>query len=140
VDAQPRRSVTRSDPAAVELAIGIWLVLRPRSRRGLAVSASWALLVWAAGEALGGPAVGGSLLADYPGAALLYAVAALVLFPRKEPRDGPVAAAETASPGRGPGGMADAVDRRSVLHRAAAGRERDQQHAVHADDQRNRGT
>jgi hypothetical protein len=79
----PRRSVTCSDPAAAELA----------------VSAIWALLVWAAGEALGGLAVGRSLLAGYPGAALLYAVAALVLFPRKEPRDGPVATAEAGVAG-----------------------------------------
>jgi hypothetical protein len=51
-------------------------------------------VVWAAGGGLGGLAAGGSLLADYPGAALLYAMAALVLFPRREPRDGPVPAAE----------------------------------------------
>jgi hypothetical protein len=81
-------------PAAVELGVGSWLVLRPASRHALAVSAGWALVVWAAGEGLGGLAAGGSLLADYPGAALLYAVAALVLFPRREPRDGPVPAAE----------------------------------------------
>lgn len=84
-------------PAAVELGIGIWLAARPGSRRALAVSAGWALAVWAAGEGLGGLAAGGSLLADYPGAALLYAVAAVVLFPRREPRDGaggPVPAAE----------------------------------------------
>jgi hypothetical protein len=66
----------------------------PASRRALAASAGWALAVWAVGEGLGGLAAGGSLLADYPGAALLYAVAALVLFPRREPRDGPVPAAE----------------------------------------------
>src|SRR6266481_6200718 len=66
--------------AAAELGIGIWLVRRPASRRGLAV--------------------GGSLLAGYPGAALLYAVAALVLFPRREPRDGAVAAAEAGIVGQ----------------------------------------
>lgn len=84
-------------PAALEPGIGSWLVLRPASRRGLAISAGWALVVWAAGEGLGGLAAGGSLLAGYPGAALLYAVAAVVLFPRREPRDGtggPLAAAE----------------------------------------------
>jgi hypothetical protein len=86
-------------PVGAELAVGTWLVLRPGSRRALAVSAGWALLVWAVGEALGGLASGGSLLADYPGAALLYAVAALVLFPRKEPREGAVAAAEAGLAG-----------------------------------------
>ena len=90
-------------PAAVELGIGIWLAARPASRRALAVSAAWALTVWAAGEGLGGLAAGGSLLADYPGAALLYAVAAAVLFPRREPRDGvsgPVPAAEAGVVGQ----------------------------------------
>lgn len=81
-------------PAAVELSVGAWLVLRPASRRALAASAGWALVVWAAGEGFGGLAAGGSLLAGYPGAALLYAVASIVLFPRREERDGAGAAAE----------------------------------------------
>ncbi|MDA8319169.1 MAG: hypothetical protein M0030_05080 [Actinomycetota bacterium] len=81
-------------PAAVELGTGGWLVLRPASRRALAASAGWALVVWAAGEGFGGLASGGSLLAGYPGAALLYAAASVVLFPRREERDGAVAAAE----------------------------------------------
>ncbi len=68
-------------PAGIELGIGAWLVSRPGSRRALAVSAAWALLVWVAGEGVGG-LFGGvtSVLTDYPGAALLYAVAAAVLF------------------------------------------------------------
>jgi hypothetical protein len=81
-------------PAALELGIGGWLVLRPASRRALAASAGWALVVWAVGEGFGGLASGGSLLAGYPGAALLYAAASVVLFPRREERDGAVAAAE----------------------------------------------
>jgi hypothetical protein len=51
-------------------------------------------VVWAAGEGFGGLTSGGSLLAGYPGAALLYAAASIVLFPRREERDGVVAAAE----------------------------------------------
>jgi len=86
-------------PAAAELAVGIWLVLWPGSRRALAVSAGWALLVWAVGEALGGLASGGSLLADYPGAALLYAAAAVVLFPRTTPRDAAAPPAEAGLAG-----------------------------------------
>ena len=81
-------------PAAVELGIGAWLLLRPASRRALAASAGWALVVWAAGEGFGGLASGGSLLAGYPGAALLYAVASIVLLPRREERDGAAAPAE----------------------------------------------
>ncbi len=41
-------------PAGVELGIGLWLVTRPGSRRALAVSAAWALVVWVAGEGAGG--------------------------------------------------------------------------------------
>ena len=40
-------------PAAVELCIGGWLVTRPASRRALAASAAWALVVWVAGEGMG---------------------------------------------------------------------------------------
>jgi hypothetical protein len=81
-------------PAALELGIGTWLVLRPASRRALVTSAGWALLVWAVGEGFGGLAAGGSLLAGYPGAALLYAAASVVLFPRGEERAGAAAPTE----------------------------------------------
>jgi hypothetical protein len=82
-------------PAAAELGIGVWLVTRPASRRALAVSACWALVVWVAGEGMGGLFGGASsVLTGYPGAALLYVVAAAVLFPRRQPREEAVAAAE----------------------------------------------
>ncbi len=82
-------------PAAVELCIGAWLAARPGSRRALAVSIVWALVVWVAGEGAGGLFGGvASVLTGYPGAALLYAVAAALLFPRREPRPEPAAAAE----------------------------------------------
>lgn len=82
-------------PATVELCIGAWLTARPGSRRALAVSAVWALVVWVAGEGAGGLFGGvASVLTGYPGAALLYAVAAVLLFPRREPRPEPGAAAE----------------------------------------------
>jgi len=82
-------------PAGVELGIGLWLVTRPGSRRALAVSAAWALVVWVAGEGAGG-LLGGvsSVLTGYPGAALLYVLAAAVLFPARRPRDEAAAAAE----------------------------------------------
>src|SRR5450759_4321732 len=66
-------------PAAVELGIGVWLVTRPASRRALAASAVWALVVWVAGEGMGGLFSASSVLTGYPGAALLYAIAAAVL-------------------------------------------------------------
>ena len=82
-------------PAGVELCIGGWLVTRPASRRALAVSAAWALMVWVAGEGIGGLFGGASsVLSGYPGAALLYGVAAAVLFPARKPQEAAAAAAE----------------------------------------------
>src|SRR5258708_5751269 len=55
----------------------------PRTGR---LAAAWALVVWVAGE--GGLASGvSSVLTGYPGAALVYALAAAVLFPAHEPRE-----------------------------------------------------
>ncbi len=88
-------------PAAVELCIGVWLVARPASRRALAVSAAWALVVWAAGEGMGGlPGGTSSVLTGYPGAARLYAIAAAVLFPCRRPREDAAAPAEAGAMGQ----------------------------------------
>ncbi len=88
-------------PAAVELGIGGWLVIRPGSRRALAVSAGWAVIVWLAGEGMGGLLTGeSSILGDFPGAALLYAVAAVILYPRRVPRQEAAAAAEAGIMGQ----------------------------------------
>jgi len=82
-------------PAGVELCIGGWLVTRPASRRALAVSAAWAVIVWVAAEGMGGLFGGvSSVLTGYPGAALLYGVAAAVLWPARRPREAAAAAAE----------------------------------------------
>jgi hypothetical protein len=88
-------------PAAVELGVGGWLVIRPDSRRALAVSIGWAVIVWLAGEAMGGLLTAeSSILSDFPGAALLYAVAAVILFPRRAPRREAAAAAEAGTIGQ----------------------------------------
>jgi hypothetical protein len=87
-------------PAAAELGIGAWLVTRPASRRALGISAAWAVVVWGAGEGMAGLASGvSSVLSDYPGAALLYALAAAVLFPSRQPRQDAAAAAEAGIAG-----------------------------------------
>jgi len=87
-------------PAAAELGIGVWLVARPASRRALSVSIAWAVVVWLAGEGMGGLLLGvSSILSDYPGAALLYALAAVVLFPRRPPRQDAAAAADAGAAG-----------------------------------------
>jgi hypothetical protein len=88
-------------PAGVELCIGVWLVARPASRRALSVSVGWALVVWMAGEGAGGLLSGvSSVLTGYPGAALLYAIAAAILFPRRQPREEAAVAAEAGVMGQ----------------------------------------
>src|SRR6266581_3989241 len=68
-----------------------------RTGGGAAVASALrrALVVWVAGEGAGGPLGGvSSVLTGYPGAALLYILAAAVLFPARRPRDEAAAAAE----------------------------------------------
>jgi hypothetical protein len=62
--------------------LGAGILYARTARRALAASVVWALLVWYLGEGLGGLAGGSSsLLTGAPGAALLYAVLALVASP-----------------------------------------------------------
>ncbi len=77
--------------AAIQLAIGGILVFsairrnKKTARLGLGVSIMWALAVWVVGEGVGGiifPQA--SMLTGAPGAALLYCLAALHLWPAKE--------------------------------------------------------
>jgi hypothetical protein len=68
--------------AAVQLLLALGIAWRPTVRAALAASIAWALAVWWLGEGLGGvltPA--GSPLTGGPGAAVLYAVAGLALWP-----------------------------------------------------------
>lgn len=69
--------------ALVQLLIGAGL-LWPRSVRvALALSIPWSIVIWLFGEACGGLfGPGASALTGAPGAALLYALAAIVLWPR----------------------------------------------------------
>lgn len=74
--------------AVVQLAIALGLLWRPTVRAALAASVAWSLLVWWLGEGLGGLLLGTStLLNGAPGAVLLYAVLAVVLWPRRGEAD-----------------------------------------------------
>lgn len=71
--------------AAVQLMLGIGLVMRSTARIALAGSIAWGLGVWYLGEGLGGLASGhASLLTGAPGSALLYAVLAAAAWPRRD--------------------------------------------------------
>jgi copper(I)-binding protein len=70
--------------AVVQLALGVGLLVRPLVRVTLVASVGWALAVWYLGEGLGGLAGGhASLITGAPGAVLLYAVLAFVVWPRR---------------------------------------------------------
>jgi copper(I)-binding protein len=70
--------------AVVQLAIGIGLLYRPLVRIALTASIGWAVAVWYFGEGLGGLAGGsGSLLTGAPGAVILYAVFAVIVWPER---------------------------------------------------------
>jgi copper(I)-binding protein len=72
--------------AAVQLAIGIGLLIRPLARIALLGSVGWGLAVWYLGEGAGGVASGhGSLLTGAPGAVLLYVVLAAIAWPVRDP-------------------------------------------------------
>lgn len=67
--------------ATVQLALGLTLLWRPTVKAGLAGSVAWGLLVWWLGEGLGGVLAGARLLVGAPGAAVLYALLAALIWP-----------------------------------------------------------
>ena len=80
--------------AGLQLALGVGLLRGGRAARwARPASVAWAASVWVVGEGFGGMFMGGSsVLNGAPGAALLYAFAALVLWP-------PSASEDRARPG-----------------------------------------
>ena len=71
--------------AGIQLAIGAALLAGRGVRPALAVSAAWAVAVWVFGEGLGGLSLSGAnAMTGAPGAALLYALGALLLWPRDD--------------------------------------------------------
>ena len=81
--------------ATIQLALAAGLLFRPTVKAALAGTIVWALAVWWLGEGLGGLLTGmATPLTGAPGAALLYAVIAVVAWPapRDASRHGSVAA------------------------------------------------
>ncbi len=73
--------------ATLQVALGIGLLYRRTARLALLVSIPWALGVWVIGEGFGGLFMAGtSLLTGAPGAALLYGVIGVLLWPAIPPR------------------------------------------------------
>jgi hypothetical protein len=71
--------------ATVQLLIAVGLFWRPTARLALGASVAWALGVWWIGEGLGGVLSGATPVAGYPGGVILYALVAVLLWPRQRP-------------------------------------------------------
>jgi hypothetical protein len=73
--------------AFIQLAIGLGIALRPTTRIALGASIVWALAVWWFGEGLGGVLNGSaSPVNGAPGAVIIYALLALLLWPPRRER------------------------------------------------------
>ncbi len=86
--------------ATIQVALGLGIAWRPTVRAALAASVAWSLAVWWLGEGLGGVLAGtASLIDGAPGAVILYAVLAVLLWPADREADAPFTAARVAGPG-----------------------------------------
>ena len=83
--------------ATTQLLIGCGMLFRRTLRLALAGSIAWALAVWWFGESLGGIFTGASPLAGFPGAVVLYALIAVLLWPAAQKPDGQALARKPAS-------------------------------------------
>jgi hypothetical protein len=80
--------------ATIQLLIGLGIAFRPTLRPALATSVAWALGVWWFGEGLGGVLSGAaSPLNGAPGAVILYALLAVLLWPADRRAPAPFTAA-----------------------------------------------
>jgi hypothetical protein len=76
--------------ATIQLLLGLGIAFRPAVRAALAASIVWAVAVWWFGEGFGGVLNGGaSPVTGAPGGVILYALLAVLLWPVREPEDGP---------------------------------------------------
>ncbi len=72
--------------AGLQLLIGIGLLIQDTVKPALALSVGWALGVWVLGEGMGGLLTGSALpLTGAPGAALLYAMVSVLVWPTSKP-------------------------------------------------------
>jgi hypothetical protein len=86
--------------AAIQLLLGLGIAWRPAVKLALAGSVAWSLAVWWLGEGLGGVLAGtASPVNGAPGAVLLYAVLAVLLWPADRDPDAPFAAGRAVGAG-----------------------------------------
>ena len=82
--------------ATIQLLIAAAILWPGTSKAGLAASIIWAIAVWWFGEGLGGIFAGASPLAGVPGAVVLYALIAVLVWPRDS--DQPAVSVATCGP------------------------------------------
>jgi hypothetical protein len=79
--------------ATIQLLLGLGIAWRPTVRIALGASIAWALAVWWLGEGLGSVLTpGASPVNGAPGAAIIYALLAVLLWPAARDRPAPFAA------------------------------------------------
>lgn len=82
--------------AAIQLLLGLGMLWRPTVKLALGASIGWALAVWWLGEGLGSVLTGGaSPVNGAPGAVVLYALLAILLWPIANDRPAPFVAGRT---------------------------------------------
>jgi len=86
--------------AFIQLAIGLGIAWRPSVKLALGVSIAWSLAVWWFGEGLGGILTGAAgPVNGAPGAAVIYALLAVLLWPSARDREVCFTAARCTGPG-----------------------------------------
>jgi hypothetical protein len=85
--------------ALIQLLIGLGIALRPTTRIALGASMAWALAVWWFGEGIGGVLNGSASPANgAPGAVIIYALIAVLLWPPRQERSASFAAGRFTGP------------------------------------------
>lgn len=84
--------------ATVQLLIAAGLFFGRTVKPALALSIGWALSVWWFGESFGGMLIGASPLAGVPGAVLLYALIAVLVWPSARRSASPLTSMATVGP------------------------------------------
>ena len=103
----------------MQLFLALGIAWRPTVKLALAASVAWSLGVWWLGEGLGGVLNGtADPVTGAPGAVILYALLAVLLWPTD--RDGPVRGGPAVRRQAGPAGLAGAVGQLRLLRRAGA--------------------
>lgn len=91
--------VTNAIFATIQLLIALGIALRPTIRLALGVSIAWSLAVWWLGEGLGGVLAGAaSPVNGAPGAVILYALLAILLWPPRRERPASFIAGRATGP------------------------------------------